>query len=104
MRLSMWVLLAAAGLLLIADPAFAEEAAASGGAITDRGLAIIGIAIAAVGGAWSQGKAISAALESIARNPAAANQMTLPWLLCLVLIESLVIYAFVVALRLVGMI
>lgn len=55
------------------------------------------IAIAAFGGAMAQGKAASAALEGIARNPAAADKLFVPMIIGLALIESLVIYAFVIA-------
>ena len=88
------------GLLVFVDPVYAQS-----GSFSADGLAAgFGIAIAAFGGAMGQGKAISAALESIGRNPGAAGQLFLPWLLALVLIESLVIYAFVIALKLVGLI
>ncbi|MFN8369975.1 MAG: ATP synthase F0 subunit C [Bacteriovoracaceae bacterium] len=55
------------------------------------------IAIAAFGGAFGQGKAASSALEGIARNPAAAEKIFTPMIIALALIESLVIYAFVIA-------
>jgi F-type H+-transporting ATPase subunit c len=55
------------------------------------------ISIAAVGGAIAQGKAASVALEGIARNPAAADKLFTPMIIALALIESLVIYAFVIA-------
>src|SRR3990172_7410313 len=55
-----------------------------------------GIAIAAFGGAMGQGKAIAAGLEGIARNPSAQNKIFIA------LIESLVIYALVIAFVLVG--
>ena len=55
------------------------------------------ITIAAVGGATAQGKAASVALEGIARNPAAADKLFTPMIIALALIESLVIYAFVIA-------
>jgi F-type H+-transporting ATPase subunit c len=89
-------------ILVVVDPALAESA--QGVILDSAGLAAIGISLAAFGGASAQAKAISAALESIGRNPGAAGQMFLPWILALVLIESLVIYAFVVALKLVGLI
>jgi F-type H+-transporting ATPase subunit c len=103
MRVISSVLLVVVALLVFVDPALAEETAGSlvGGS---GGAAIIGMAIAVVGGALSQSKAISVALESIARNPGAAGQMFLPWLLALVFIESLVIYALVIALKIVGII
>lgn len=55
------------------------------------------IAFAAIGGAMAQGKAASVALEGIARNPAAADKLFTPMIIALALIESLVIYAFVIA-------
>lgn len=92
-------------LLAFVDPAFAESyGSQSGAVISDGGFAILGIAAAAVGGALSQSKTVSTALESIGRNPGAAGQMFLPWLFALVFIESLVIYALVIALKLVGII
>ena len=98
--LSSFVMMAI-GLLVFVDPALAQGEAAGGLA---AGMAGVGIGIAAFGGAMGQSRSISAALESIGRNPGAAGQMFLPWLLALVLIESLVIYAFVIALKLVGLI
>lgn len=55
-----------------------------------------GIGLAAIGGAYGQGKAATAALEGIARNPGAAGKLNTPLILSLALIESLVIYAFVI--------
>ena len=55
------------------------------------------ITVAAIGGAAAQGKAASAALEGIARNPAAADKLFTPMIIALALIESLVIYAFVIS-------
>ena len=61
-----------------------------------------GIAIAAVGGAMAQGKAVTATMEGIARNPGAAGKMFVPMILGLALIESLVIYSLVISFTLVG--
>ncbi len=55
------------------------------------------IAAASIGGAVGQSKAASVALEGIARNPAAADKLFTPMIIALALIESLVIYAFVIA-------
>ena len=90
-----------------ASVAFAEEAAAkaAGGNTATAGLAIasgIGIGIAAFGGALGQGKAAAATLEGIARNPGAANKLLTPMIIALALIESLVIYALVIAFLLQG--
>jgi len=95
------------GLILAAGfltPAFAQEAATGGAASTTvvaqwsiitAGFAL---AIAAAFGALGQGKAVSAAVEGIARNPSAAGDIRGAMILGLVLIESLVIYALLVAL------
>lgn len=90
----------ALGSTLVASAAFAQEAAGhtAGG---DRGLIAIGaglaIGIAALGGALAQGKTAAAALEGIARNPGAQGKIFTPMIIGLALIESLVIYAFVIA-------
>ena len=55
------------------------------------------IGIAAFGGALGQGKTAAAALEGIARNPAAQGKIFVPMIIGLALIESLVLYAFVIA-------
>ena len=62
----------------------------------------IGIGIAALGGALAQGRAGAAALDGIARNPGASGKIFTPMILCLALIESLVIYALIVAIMLLG--
>jgi F-type H+-transporting ATPase subunit c len=61
----------------------------------------LGIGLAALGGSLGQGRAAGAALEGIARNPGAAGQIRGPMILGLALIESLVIYALIIALLLV---
>lgn len=62
----------------------------------------LGIAIAAFGGALGQGRAAATALEGIARNPGAADKLFTPMILGLALIESLVIYALIIAFVLQG--
>ncbi len=57
----------------------------------------LGLGIAAFGGALGQGRTAAAALEGIARNPGAADKIFTPMILGLALIESLVIYALVIA-------
>jgi F-type H+-transporting ATPase subunit c len=95
------------GLLLAAGfvtPAFAQEgaAAAQSAASTVAQWSIItagfALAIAAAFGALGQGKAVSSAVEGIARNPGAAADIRGSLILGLVLIESLVIYALLVSL------
>ena len=60
----------------------------------------LAIGIAALGGGLGQGRAAAAALDGIARNPGAAGQIRGPMILGLALIESLVIYALIIALLL----
>jgi F-type H+-transporting ATPase subunit c len=54
------------------------------------------ITLAAAAGAYCQAKALSAAVEGISRNPAAAPHIRFLTLLGLILIETLVIYALLV--------
>jgi F-type H+-transporting ATPase subunit c len=56
------------------------------------------LAIAAIGGAFSQSRGIRSALEGIARNPGASGSITTAMIIGLALIESLVIYVLVVCL------
>jgi F-type H+-transporting ATPase subunit c len=91
-------------LAVTAVPAFAQDGAApaNSGAVTIAMWSIItagfALGIAAFGGALGQGKAVAAAAEGIARNPSASGEIRGALILGLVLIESLVIYAFVVSL------
>ena len=57
--------------------------------------AAIAFASAVIGGTMAQGKAASVALEGIARNPAAAEQLQTPMILGLALMESLVIFTLI---------
>ena len=62
----------------------------------------LAIGLAALGGALGQGRTAAAALEGIARNPASADRIFMPMILGLALIESLVIYALIIAFLLQG--
>ena len=91
-------------LFIFATPLLAaEEGASQGGNSLKVALALasgFGIAIASFGGAFGQGRAVTAAMEGISRNPEAQERMFTPLILGLVFIESLVIYAFVVSILL----
>ena len=83
-------------------PAFAQgqEAAATTQAVVAQWSIItagFALAFAAAFGALGQGKAVSAAVEGIARNPGAAGDIRGSLILGLVLIESLVIYVLVIS-------
>ncbi len=91
--------------LFVASSAFAQDVAASNEndvAMFKAIAAGLAIGIAAFGGALGQGRAAAAALEGIARNPNAADKLQTPLLLSLALIESLVIYALLIAAGWVG--
>jgi F-type H+-transporting ATPase subunit c len=57
-----------------------------------------GLPIAVLGGAAGQGRAASAALDGIARQPEAAGKIQVAMIIALALIESLVIYALLISL------
>jgi F-type H+-transporting ATPase subunit c len=60
----------------------------------------LAVAIAAVGAAFGQGRVGAAAMESIGRNPNAADRLFLPLVLTLALLEALALYGFVIAILL----
>jgi len=103
MKLDKWIyaLLAGAVLLLVSEPAYAQEAADGYKGLVGLG-AGLAIGLGAACGGIAQGIATKAALEGVARNPQASGKITMPMILGLALIESLVIYAMVVAFFLVG--
>ncbi len=95
-RKTFFTFIAFAFTFFIASIAFAQdggESVASSGAMA----AAIAIGLAAFGGAIGQGNAAAAALKGIARNPGSADQVFTPLLLGLAFIESLVIYALLIA-------
>ena len=100
---SLWAALA---VVLMTDPAFAQAAAEGGGGLWHRGLialaAGLGLGIAALGAALGQGRATAAAMESIGRNPNSADRIFTPLIVGLALMESLALYALVIAFFLQG--
>ncbi len=95
---------------LVFTPAMAMAQQAAQAAATNKfdtngwlaAAAAFAIGVAALGGTTAQGRATSAALEGIARQPSAAARIQTPMILGLALIESLVLFAFVVAFLLQG--
>ena len=79
---------------LVSVPAFADDGSSRGMIALGAGLAL---GIGALGGGLGQGKAAAAALDGIARNPAASGKIFVPMIIGLALIESLVIYCLVIA-------
>ena len=99
--LSMLVTLLWASLALAAEPV-AAAGASSAGLGTFFSYAVLaagfGIGIAAFGTGIGQGLAVKSSVEGIARNPEASGKITVTMLIGLAMIESLCIYALVVAL------
>jgi F-type H+-transporting ATPase subunit c len=92
-------------LMLMAASAFAQTEPAGAGTSGVRwGVvsAAFVLGIAAAAGAIGQARAIAASVEGIARNPSAAPAIRLAMIIGLALIESLVIYALVIAFILQG--
>jgi F-type H+-transporting ATPase subunit c len=92
--------------VLAAGLAMAAEGAAAGGD-SQKSVAIaisagVAVAIAAFGAALGQGRVGAAAMESIGRNPNAADKLFLPLVLTLALLEALALYGFVIAILLQG--
>ena len=103
-RFALVLLLLVVGLSVV-SPLYAQEANAATPmtksvevarwSIITAGFAL---AFAAAFGALAQAKGLSAAVEGIARNPAATNDIRGNLILGLVLIESLVIYVLLISL------
>lgn len=94
--------LTAALLLLAATSAGAAEGGAPGAGLSVGAVSIItggfAMAIASAIAALAQGRAISAALDGIARQPNAAPRIQVAMIIGLALIESLAIYVLLIAL------
>jgi len=86
----------------LVSPAYAQETGAAGASSATVQWSIItagfALAFAAGLGALAQGRSIAAAVEAIARNPSASNDIRGNLILGLVLIESLVIYVLLISL------
>ena len=90
---------------VISSNVLASEEEAKDGGLAKFGLAIgsgIGMGLAALGGALGQGRIGGSAVEGIARNPGAADRMFVPMIIGLALIESLVLYTFIISIFLQG--
>lgn len=74
----------------------AEDAAAAAPSLTSVGAAIA-IGLGALGGAIAMGMAIAKAMDGIARQPEADGKIRSTLMLGLVFIETVVIYALIVA-------
>lgn len=91
--------------LMAASAAMAAEGVATVGDTKAAAIAIaagVAVGIAAFGAALGQGRVGASAMESIGRNPNAADKLFLPLVLTLALLEALALYGFVIAIILSG--
>lgn len=89
-------------LLLAQAPAFAADGMDVGSKGMIALAAGLAIGIAAVGAGLGQGRAVAAAMESIGRNPNAADRIQTPMIIGIAFMEALAIYALVIAFFLQG--
>ena len=93
--------LAATVVTLLSTSAFAQDVGGASNGNDVKMYAALGagfaIGLAVLGGALGQGRAAAAALEGISRNPGAAARIQTPMILGLAFIESLVLFAFLIA-------
>lgn len=84
-----------------AVPALAQTATPATNVASTVGWVALGVGLmmglAVFGGTFAQSRAAATALDGIARNPAASDKFTVPLILSLALIESLVLFAFLIA-------
>jgi F-type H+-transporting ATPase subunit c len=92
----------AVAILLGSGTALAQEGAAAASYGWIAMAAGLGIGTAAFGAALGQGRAVAAAMESIGRNPNAADRIQLPMIIGIAFMEALAIYALVIAFFLQG--
>lgn len=93
------IVLSVAAIFAIAGVASAAEGAGADASTWAKFLgAGLAIGLAALGTGIGQGSAIKGAVEGISRNPSAAGKVSSTMIIGLALIESLCIYALVVAL------
>lgn len=105
------VLVAVAMAVVCADPAFAQDTAQAAASAAPSFLskeamalfaAAFAIGIGTIAPALGQGNAIAKAMEAIGRNPEAGGQIRTLLLIGLAFVESLCIYALVIAFIAIG--
>ena len=97
MKKAVMLLAVVLAVTILAPAAFAQGA---GGGAEGKGLLAIaagfGMAIAAFGAAFGQGRIASAACEGIARNPGAAGAIRASMILGLVFVETLALFTLAI--------
>ena len=105
MKKLLLVVLVGVAMLAIAGPAFAQETGTNAPMARDIWkfvAAALVLGVAAFAGAFGQGKAVAAACTSMGRNPGAAGPVRITMIIGVAFIESLVIYALLIAFIILG--
>jgi len=94
--------LAIMAVAMLASVAFASEGGSSDAAMSYFGMAVLGcglaVGLAGLGTGIGMGSGLGRACEGVARNPGVSNKIMTTLIVGLAIIESLAIYALVVAL------
>jgi F-type H+-transporting ATPase subunit c len=96
MKMTRLAVTAVAALLTSAPMLFAQ--AAGGGALTGKGMAGLGAGVALIGAGWGFGRIGAAALESMARQPEVAGQVSGSMITIAALLEGATFFALIVCL------
>ena len=98
-RTSTAIVALAAGFAITAPAMAQEHSEAAGDGDSPWGLfaPAIAIGLAAAFGSLGQGRGLAASVEAIGRNPGAVGPIRITMIIGLALIESLVIYALIIA-------
>lgn len=103
MKKSLIAMFSTVTLFLLSVPAFAQGAENPNSHLGWVAIAAgLCMGLGTFGGALGQGRTAAAALEGIARNPAAAPKVQTPMIIALAMTESLVLFALVIAFFLQG--
>jgi F-type H+-transporting ATPase subunit c len=96
MKMTRLAVAAVAALLTSAPMLFAADV--SNGALTGKGLAGLGAGVALIGAGWGFGRIGAAALESMARQPEIAGQVSGSMITIAALLEGATFFALIVCL------
>ncbi|HXC50763.1 MAG TPA: ATP synthase F0 subunit C [Candidatus Limnocylindrales bacterium] len=105
-KMKLFVTVCAGAMLAVLASAPVAMAAEEAGAGGSAGMIALGaglaIGLGGLGCGMGQGRAVASAMESIGRNPSSVDRLMTPMIIGLALIESIAIYALVIAFSLQG--
>ena len=105
-KMKLFIMVFAGAMLAVLAGAPMAMAAEGAGAGDAGGMIALGaglaIGLGGLGCGMGQGRAVASAMESIGRNPSSVDRLMTPMIIGLALIESIAIYALVIAFSLQG--